>query len=368
MSATAPVYGNQNKAQQEAKLKEVRQNIKKAVKAIEAKNRKSTRLEKQLYAVERKINASNAQLRKTNAAIKQNQKEQAHLAREQKQLNAQLKRQFNQLRTQIYAAYRNGEQAQLQLLLNQEDPTQLSRIRTYYDYLHAARQRRINQARNTLKNLVTVRASMHEKSTQLKTLLGTQTQEKSALLNNRKERANVLKRVKADIKRTGKELAQLKQNEQNIQALIKSLSDMMADIPNAAHHTAFAKLKGRLPLPVSGNRINQFGSVRRGSDLRWQGWMFNTGAGRTVKAVAGGRVVFADELRGFGLLTIIDHGGGYLSLYGHNQDLTRRLGDWVTQGDTVAHSGDSGGLENPALYFELRYKGKPINPALWCKK
>lgn len=358
----------QKKAQQEANLVKIRKNIEKTVKAIEAKNRKRSKMEKQLSTLERKISASNKALRQTNAAIKLNQRELSDLAIEQKQLNKQLKRQLEQLRAQIYSAYANSEPPQLKLLLDQEDPTQLSRMRTYYDYLHKARERRIQQARNILTNLKSVRATVQNKQSKLTALLNTQKKEKSALLSNRKQRSKVLKSVKADISRTGRELAQLKQNEKNIQALIQSLSEVMSKMPSTLDNSAFAKLKGRLSLPVTGNRSNQFGAVRKGSDLRWKGWMIQTQEGRVVKAVADGRVVFANELRGFGLLTVIDHGGGYLSLYGHNQDLTRQVGDWVGKNQPIAHAGDSGGLERPALYFELRHNGKPLNPALWCKK
>lgn len=354
------------KAQQEAKLIDVRKRIKQATQRIEANNRKRTKLEKQLNAAEKKINAANAKLRQTNLDINKNQRELSALSVKRKQLDSQLNRQFNQLRAQIYNAYTHGDQAQLKLLLNQENPTQLSRVRTYYDYLNQARQRRINQARSTLKNLQDVRASIEIKSASLKTSQTEQMKVKTALLKSRRERANVLNAVKKDIKRTDRELQQLKQNEKNIQALIKSLSEMMADIPNSG--SGLAQLKGTLPRPVNGRPTNQFGATRRGSDLHWTGWMFNTQQGTPVKTVAGGRVAFADELRGFGLLTIIDHGNGYLSLYGHNQDLTRQVGDWVAQNEVIAHAGDSGGLERPAVYFELRYKGQPINPAKWCKK
>lgn len=370
--ATLPLsaYANtaEKKAQQEANLVQIRKNIQKTVKAIEAKNRKRSKMEKQLSALERKISASNTALRKTNIAITLNERELRDLAVEQKRLNKQLKRQFERLRAQIYSAYTKSEPPQLKLLLDQEDPTQLSRMRTYYDYLHKARERRIQQARNILKNLKNVRATVQSKQTKLTALLSTQKKEKSALLANRKERSKVLKSVKADISRTGRELAQLKQNEKNIQTLIQSLSEMMAKMPSTLDNSAFAKLKGKLPIPVTGRRSNQFGAVRTGSDLRWKGWMIQTREGRVVKSVADGRVVFANTLRGFGLLTIIDHGGGYLSLYGHNQDLTHQVGDWVGQGEPIAHAGDSGGLEQPAVYFELRHNGKPINPALWCKK
>lgn len=363
-------YANpkEKKAEQEAKLVQIRKNIQKTVKAIEAKNRKRSKMEKQLDGLERKISASNKALRKTNIAITLNQRELSDLALEQKQLNKQLAYQLEQLRAQIYSAYANGEHTQLKLLLDQKDPTQLSRINTYYDYLHKARERRIQQARNILKNLKTVRETVQNKQSKLTTLLNKQKQEKSDLLANRKARTNVLKAVKADISRTGRELDALKQNEKNIQALVQSLSEVMAKMPNTLDNSAFAKLKGTLPMPVTGRQSNQFGALRKGSDLHWQGWMIQTREGRAVKAVADGRVVFANALRGFGLLVIIDHGGGYLSLYGHNQDLIFQVGDWVSQGEPIAHAGDSGGLERPALYFELRHKGKPINPALWCKK
>ena len=150
-------------------------------------------------------------------------------------------------------------------------------------------------------------------------------------------------------------------------ALIKKLDEAITSIPTPAGSLPFAQARGKLPLPVAGRIGARFGSPR-GSDarLKWDGLLINAAEGTRVHAVHGGRVVFADWLRGSGLLLILDHGDGYLSLYGHNQSLLREVGSWVQPGDSIATVGNSGGMGEPALYFSIRHRGQPLDPAAWC--
>ena len=134
------------------------------------------------------------------------------------------------------------------------------------------------------------------------------------------------------------------------------------------HYQPFGKLKGKLPWPVVGKPSNRFGRYRNGTSLRWQGLTIPSTEGNRVEAIHSGRIVFADWLRGSGLLVIIDHGDGYMSLYAHNQSLLKEIGDWVNPGDTIATVGNSGGQQRSGLYFEIRHNGKPTDPKRWCKR
>ena len=146
-----------------------------------------------------------------------------------------------------------------------------------------------------------------------------------------------------------------------------SLGELMADIPaSAGNELAFGTRKGKMPWPVRGGFVAEFGDSRNQGGLRWNGVLINASYGTPVRAITSGRVEFADWLQGFGFISIVNHNDGYMSLYGHNQALLKKAGDWVEAGETLATVGDSGGHENSGLYFEIRYQGKPVNPKLWC--
>jgi len=146
-----------------------------------------------------------------------------------------------------------------------------------------------------------------------------------------------------------------------------SLGQLLADIPaNPNEKQDFDKLKGHLPWPVKGRILARYGTSKDQGHLKWRGVLIATKYGTPVKAISHGRVAFSDWLQGFGFITIIDHGDGYMSLYGHNETLLKQAGDWVNAGDVIATSGDSGGQPRPALYFEIRSHGKPVNPSNWC--
>ena len=186
---------------------------------------------------------------------------------------------------------------------------------------------------------------------------------------SRKERKKVVRSLKAEIKSKGQQLDGLLADEQELKSLLQALTEALSDIPAApGDHKPFAKLKGKLKWPTSGRRLKAYGESRRIGSLRWQGVVIAGKEGQEVKAVSHGRVAYADWLRGYGLLLIIDHGDGYMTLYGHNQSLFREVGDWVEKGEVIAAVGNSGGIDNHALYFEIRKDGKPTDPIRWCRR
>ncbi|MEE8429334.1 MAG: peptidoglycan DD-metalloendopeptidase family protein [Gammaproteobacteria bacterium] len=181
-------------------------------------------------------------------------------------------------------------------------------------------------------------------------------------------RAEVLAQLKKQIRRKDREMRQLKIDEQRLQELIDNISEALAaSASEMADQISFAKRKGRLQWPVNGKLVTRYGQDRNVGDLKWRGVLIRAPEGSDVYAVSQGRVAFADWLRGFGLLIILEHGDGYMSLYGYNQLLHKEVGDWVSGGELISNVGVSGGQTEPGLYFELRHKGRPVNPAAWLQ-
>lgn len=271
------------------------------------------------------------------------------------------------LARQVRAAYAVGRQGYLKLLLEQQDPAAVSRNLIYYDYFNRARARRIHAVTAQLKRIDGLRTAIAAQVDALERLRRQQTGAQQDLTREVQTRGTVLASVNARIETADQRLTRLRGNEQALQGLIQRLREALADIPDAGDGTLpFGRLKGRLRLPAAGALAARFGAPRVHGKLKWQGVLIDAAAGADVHAVYHGRVAFSGWLRGYGLLLIIDHGNGYMSLYGHNQSLAKGVGDWVDTGEVVASVGDSGGRERPGLYFEIRHNGVPADPLLWC--
>ncbi len=320
-----------------------------------------------LHRSEREIGAINAKLRALRTAIEQKNTRI-------KELNADRERQQQRLQTHtdvfsrtIYATYVMGRQGYVKMLLNQEDPAKLGRAITYYRYLARARSQQIEAVRQSLAALQQSQERLDKEQRELVALQQTQLESRRALRQKRKERAALLAKLEARILSQNEELASLHEHERRLETLLAELAEMMRELPATLKaEIRFGDMKGRLALPVKGTIGARFNQQKKGN-LRWQGLFLKAPEDRVVRAVFHGRVAFADWLRGFGLLLIIDHGDGYMSLYSHNKLLYKEVGDWVDTGNPIAVVGNSGGLSQTGLYFEIRHNGKPRNPLLWCK-
>jgi septal ring factor EnvC (AmiA/AmiB activator) len=293
-----------------------------------------------------------------------------NLAKLQKQKQAgkhRLAQQQRRLSQLLRAAYLLGQQSPLKILLNATEPATLERSLRYYDYFYRSRVERIADINNTLANLNNLEQGIQARQHELDSLAGKRRAQRQKLQHSRRERSQLLAELNHDIQDTEQRLAQLKEDAQSLQELVKRLGRALAKIPAPPKLTKFARLKGRLPLPARGTVSARFGSSRHVGKLKWQGIVIDAADGTDVKAIAAGRVVFADWLRGFGLLLILDHGDGYMSLYGYNQDLRKSVGDMVNAGDVIATVGDNGGHNQSGLYFEIRHQGAPVNPLNWCR-
>jgi len=282
-------------------------------------------------------------------------------------LDATLKDQRDALAALLRSAYAMGRGEQLKLLLAQDRIDTISRMLAYYRYFEDARVGEIDGLLKDLDALAQVQAEIERETAQLKTVHDERTAEAQRLDAERAERGRVLAALNNTLKDQQARLATLGKDEKGLLELLERLRDIFADIPKQiAGAEPFPQLRGQLVWPVHGRMVTLFGDSDEGEHGS-RGVLITAASGSDVHAVSHGRVVFADWLRGFGLLIIVDHSDGYLSLYGYNETLLKDVGDWVNANDVIATSGDSGGRKTPGLYFELRYQGKAIDPKGWLQ-
>ena len=356
-------------AEQANDLETVRSQIQEVESNIDEARSESDKLQEELRLTEIAIGKQASNLRELEGHIQKRYDRLAQLNKIIAEHEQSLAREQQYLAGQLRSAYMNGRSDYLKLLLNQEDPAKVGRVLAYYDYYIRARTRSINSIRDKVRLVNELRASLESETGSLEQLKQRQLVKKEELLTYRESRNSILERLQDDIKSKGQELGSLKEHERKLAMLLDKLDRSRDSTVVFDDTTPFSTLKGNLEWPVSGKLQITFGSLRRkGTSLRWQGVKIAAKAGAEVHAVHNGKIIFADWFRNLGLLVIIDHGNGYMSLYGYNQDLLKKTGDWVLAGEPIAHVGDSGGQITPGVYFEIRYQGKPLNPTLWCRK
>ena len=322
-----------------------------------------------LSKIETKIGQQVSRLKRLSKNIKTQQRRLSTLKKDKYRQNKTLSTQQNLLSRQIKAAYINGRQEFLKLLLNQEDPGTVGRTLVYYDYFNRARSEQINKVQTILEKINALTTEINSKTTYLKSSRTKRRNEKRNLEKTYQSRALVLAKLNSDIKNKDQQLTRLSEDEKRLQQILNAIDQAMPDIlTQIEHNKPFASYKGKLRWPVKGKLQKLYGKSRNAGKLRWNGVMIDATRGREIHSISHGRVAYADWLRGYGLLLIIDHGDGYMSLYGHNQSLYKETGDWVDANEVIAEIGDTGGQKTTGLYFEIRYKGKPTNPLYWCKR
>jgi murein hydrolase activator len=286
-------------------------------------------------------------------------------AAESRNLNA-LQSERAALASQARAAYMIGRQEELKLLLNQSNPASLGRTLTYYGYFAEQRSQKIKSIQGDAARLQQLVAQIEEQTQELQKLQGDATQEIAGLQHARAERSVAVAALNKKLASGNQELGNLKHEEQAVEALVADLARMMQDFPTDSSQS-FDRMRGKLPWPVSGSVSARYQAPRENSGgVRWNGVMIDTERGAKVRAPFFGRVVYADWLQGLGLLMIIGHGGGYMTLYGHAEVLYKSVGDKVAPGDVIAALSDTEGAK-PQLYFEIREGRKTVDPKLWLK-
>jgi len=368
LALAMPVNAEEAKSPEEieAELKALEAEISKYKDMLEATEGQKSEIEDTLKQNEKGISDLIKKIENIETDIDENEDKVSRLTRQQRELQTARTEQRDLIEQQIRAAYEIGSQEYLKVLLNQEDPDELARMLVYYDYFNEARASQITRYNKTLIDLDRVTLELATESDRLNSNRTFLLAEKSALSLTQTRKKDALKALVAQIRTTGSEISKLNQDRERLELLLERLENSLADLPTPADASPFSEMRGTMTMPVTGRVTQRFGSRRNAGKLTWDGIFIEADEGEPVHAVHYGRVVFSDWLRGFGLLLIISHGEGYMSLYGHNQVLYRETGDWVTAGDMIATVGDSGGQNKAGLYFEIRIAGKPSDPQKWC--
>ncbi|MDF2183061.1 peptidoglycan DD-metalloendopeptidase family protein [Neptuniibacter sp. CAU 1671] len=344
-------------------------------------------LQSRIEKLTEKLRAQEGDSKSVTAALKKTEQEAGQVAREIRQLDQQLaslggeetdlegkkariledlKQRAIRLEQQIKVRYSAGKQPRLEMLLNQQDPEALDRMLRYHDALSQTLANDIRAFRTQLEALQTTDSRLAETRQAILDRQASLQQELDRLQQLRQQRQTDLAALKKALQQGGGELKQLKLDQTRLQAVLKEIEASFNVATLVADDTPFKTRKGRLAWPVKGRIGRDFGSMQ--NNISYDGIWIQGDAGQTVSAVHHGRVVFSDWLRGYGLVTILDHGNGYMTLYGYNQTLLREAGDWVAAGDAIATVGDSGGRQETGLYFAVRYKGEPQNPSGWLSR
>lgn len=307
-------------------------------------------------------------LRQTEAAIATQETELTRLEREQAALEQNLSRQREALAALVRSAYATGRHEQLKLLLAQDRLSDLARVMAYHRYLQADRSERIHGLLDELQQLADVAREVEAKRALLAASRGEQQAGLETLESQRGERQALVTDLESRHRDAAARLAALGADERALTRLLEQLRDALADVPRQLDDARpFAQRRGQLPMPLSGALLVGFGS-RLPDGRTAEGWLIAGTAGAEVRAIAHGRVAFADWLKGYGLILILDHGDGWMSLYAHNDALLKEAGDWVRAGEPVSSVGSSGGQGRAALYFELRQNSRPVDPRNWLRR
>ena len=410
-----PAFADE-RAQTQQQLEATRQDIGELKKLLGKLQEEKSGVQKDLRSTETEIGKLEKQVEELQKELKKSEGELLRLDSEKKKLNSAKVEQQRLIAIQARAAYQGGRQEYLKMLLNQQHPEKFARTLTYYDYLSQARLEQLKGFNETLRQLANVEADINQQQAQLLTQKSDLDSQRAELDKVKAERQQVLATLNKDVKDRDQKLQAREQDQADLAKVLKTIEETLArqareaeaarqkallaqqeaerkrqreaesvvtdaprkpvkSTPGALVSSAgvsyggpFSQARGKLPWPVDGRLLARFGESR-GDDARtkWDGVMISAGAGTQVHAVHGGRVVFADWLRGAGQLVILDHGNGYLSLYGHNQTLLKSAGDIVKAGEVISTVGNSGGQATPALYFAIRQQGRPSDPAQWCR-
>lgn len=361
-------------------LSGLRERIKSLQKEVESAEGKKTDATDALKQSEQAISTANRRLRELAQQQESVGATLNQVQREGRDTQGKIGTQQALLGQLLSHYYLRGQHDPLKILLNQQDPNQLARQLHYYTYLSRARAALIDSLRTNLAHSRELAQLYKEKNAELEQVRSEQARQKVQLENDKEARKSVLVRINQKIASQRHEIGRLQRDEKRLTQLIERLSKLAqpkkkksASVYNRSQPTpdpsggALHQLKGKLHFPVRGELAHRFGSQREDSGATWKGWFIKSAAGQDVKCIANGRVVFSDWLRGFGNIVIVDHGDDYMSLYGNNETLYKQAGETVRAGDAVAATGNSGGIAETGLYFEMRHRSRPFDPLGWVK-
>jgi septal ring factor EnvC (AmiA/AmiB activator) len=353
----------ENQKKNKAKLNDIQQAIAKQESNIFDANKKRSAIEKQLKKDDLAIATAAKKVNEIKNKLSSTRHKITILAKEESQLAQNKKHQESLLSQQLRSAYTTGQHDYLKLLLNQDQSEKIQRTISYYQYLNKARLQEIDKFKATIAQLIEVSEQHKEEISHLQQLKIKRLQQNEQLKTRKENRSATLKKLSKTLLSSQQKLTKLKTEENNLNIALQKLA---AQIKTEADLVGLSKLKRKLSWPVRGKVLHSFGSNKQGY-LKWKGVLLSAPVGKQVQTIHNGTILFSDWLKGYGLLIVIDHGDGYMSLYAHNQALLKSVGDRVETGEPIALAGQSGGQNQSGLYFEIRHRGKAVNPKLWCK-
>lgn len=357
--------GRGKQAQTEAELEAVQAEIARTRAEASRSRAQADEVTRELQRAEMSVAAARQALAAIEAERARRAAERSALADKRAKSEARMDAERAALRSEVRAAYLMGRSEPLKLLLNQEDPARAGRMLAYYGYFGRARAGEIARIETDVRELDALDRSLADEDQQLAALEAQRHDELGQLEQSRARRRTALASLQAESRTSTARLERLQREQSGLESLLRELKRTIESQAPAAHGD-FVQLHGRLAWPVSGRLEARYGETRAGA-LKWDGELIATQRGAEVRAVSDGRIIFADWLPGLGLLVIVDHGDGYLSLYGHNERLYEAAGALVKAGEPIAAAGDSGGSARPELYFEIRKAGRPIDPRPWFR-
>ena len=361
--------GKADSAEVRERLSALRREIAAVNAVLSAKSSERDSAANDLRSAELAIAASARAVIELNLRLRNSALELEALTQQEAQLNASLMRERNVLARLLRSAYAIGQLEQVKLALSQEKVAKVGRVLAYHTYVNQARISSIQNIQSNLSALAQLRDQIAAKQVELNGLIADEAENAKNLSEKRAARSVLLAKLALEVQTGEARLSELSADQERLSDLLNRLSDLLSDIPKILPNAgAFARLKGALASPLEGAaaQLSNFGALTENGRAA-TGIVLAAPLGSQVRAVAGGRVAFSDWLRGFGLLIIIDHGDGYLSLYGQCESVLKAEGDWIDAGALIATSGQIEAL-GPGLYFELRQRGRPVDPRTWFRR
>ncbi|MEM8497880.1 MAG: peptidoglycan DD-metalloendopeptidase family protein [Pseudomonadota bacterium] len=336
--------------------------------SIDVFSGKQEALQKDVREAEQKIFASLGRVREVRQRRAELDAEITRSRQRQTALESQRDEQQQAIKAALLDAYKQGKQNRVKLILNQQDPAEVERLLKYYEYINKARQKKIDAYLATLQGIVENKAAQEAAAkkiaAQAEVLQGELKQLESAQADRKLAISELGKRIGSDADK----LANQELERNRLQSLLNEIEREVANIQLPSFEGfPFGQQKGHMAWPVDGKALNKFGQRKPDSRVRWQGLLIQASEGEDIRAIHDGRVVYADWFAGQGLMLLIDHGDRFMSLYAHNSTILKQTGELVSAGEPIATVGNSGGQSETGLYFEIRSKGKPVDPADWCR-
>jgi septal ring factor EnvC (AmiA/AmiB activator) len=349
-------------------LQQLEREIKRINWEISSASNKRSKLQEQLRTAEIELGKLRRNVADNQREVASGKAELTVLEQRRNSLEEDRSQQQARIALELKSAWQMGREGQLKVLLKQESPDTVARTMAYYRYFFRARNTLLEQYRKTMLELQALGERIDNTLIQLDKRRRALTIQRSKLARAQANREKAVAALSASIEDKGTQLKQKEGNRKKLESLLSAIEEAVGKLELPSNYQPFKNVRGKMPWPLGGKPSNSFGRSRNEGKMRWQGITIPAREGATVKAIHHGRVVYADWLRGSGLLLIIDHGDGYMSLYAHNQSLLKDVGEWVTADTPISTAGSTGGQDSTALYFEIRHNGKPTDPAKWCQR